>query len=130
MITASVMKGLSSIKILMETKLNNSFINLSCFPKCNLIMYLELYKGEKKQFFRILFHKISVDPILNFLSLTCLKSDSHLSKKKSYICFTESPLKIMKNAFHLILKALFVLKIFKFLSWLFGHVRKRVWLER
>ena len=28
---------------------------------------------------------------------------------------TESPLKIMKNAFHFTLKALFVLEIFKFL---------------
>ena len=32
---------------------------------------------------------------------------------------------MMKNAFYFILKALFVLKIFKFLSWLFGHVGKR-----
>ena len=29
-----------------------------------------------------------------------------------------------KNAFHFILKAIFILKIFKFLSWLFGHVEK------
>ena len=35
---------------------------------------------------------------------------------------TEGPLKMMKNVFHFTLKALFVLKIFKFLSWLFGHV--------
>ena len=28
------------------------------------------------------------------------------------------------------LKAVFVLKIFKFLSWLFGHVEKTPWLER
>ena len=35
---------------------------------------------------------------------------------------TESPLKKMKNAFHFTLKALFVLKIFKYLFWLFGHV--------
>ena len=33
----------------------------------------------------------------------------------------ESHLKIMKNVFYFILKALFVLKIFKFLFWLFGH---------
>ena len=52
-----------------------------------------------------------------------LKSDSHLPKKL-YYCFIEIPLKMMKNAFYFILKALFVLKIFKFLSWLFGHVRK------
>ena len=32
------------------------------------------------------------------------------------ICFNERPSKMMKNAFYFILKALFVLKIFKFLS--------------
>ena len=36
----------------------------------------------------------------------------------------------MKNAFYFILKALSVLKIFNFLSWLFGHVGKTAWLER
>ena len=35
----------------------------------------------------------------------------------------------MNNAFYLILKAYFVLKIFKFLSWLFGHVEKTAWLD-
>ena len=39
---------------------------------------------------------------------------------------TESPLKKMKNAFHFTLKAVFVLKIFYFLFWLFGHVEKRL----
>ena len=33
---------------------------------------------------------------------------------------------MMKNAFYFTLKAPFVLKIFKFLSWLFGHVGKRL----
>ena len=37
---------------------------------------------------------------------------------------TESPLKMMKNGFDFTVKALFVLKIFKFLSWLLGHVEK------
>ena len=37
----------------------------------------------------------------------------------------ESPLKMMKNAFYFTLKALFLLKLFTFLSWLFGHVAKR-----
>ena len=32
------------------------------------------------------------------------------------ICFIENTLKMMKNAFYFILKTLFVLKIFKFLS--------------
>ena len=43
---------------------------------------------------------------------------------------TESSLKMMKNAFYFTLKAIFVLKIFTFLSWLFGHVEKTARLER
>ena len=35
----------------------------------------------------------------------------------------------MKNAFYFILKALFILKIFKFLSWIFGHIEKTAWIE-
>ena len=38
----------------------------------------------------------------------------------------ESLLKMMKNAFYFTVKALFVLKIFKCLSWLFGHLGKRL----
>ena len=38
------------------------------------------------------------------------------SKRISVICLIESPLKMMKNAFYFTSKALFVLKIFKFLS--------------
>ena len=37
----------------------------------------------------------------------------------------ESPLKMTKTAFYFSWKALFVLKIFKFLPWLFGFVTKR-----
>ena len=36
---------------------------------------------------------------------------------------------MMKNAIYFILKVLFVLKIFKVVSWLFGHVDKKAWLE-
>ena len=50
-------------------------------------------------------------------------------KKDCVICLIESPLKMMKNAFYFILKALFDLKIFKYL-WLFGHVGKTAWLEK
>ena len=39
---------------------------------------------------------------------------------------TESPSKIMKNAFYFNSKALFVLNVFKFLSWLFGHAAKQL----
>ena len=59
-----------------------------------------------------------------------LKSDSHLPKNLRVICLIESPLKVMKNAFCFVLKTLFVLKIFKFLSRPFGRVEKKAWSER
>ena len=37
----------------------------------------------------------------------------------------ESHFKMMKNTFIFTLRSLFILKIFKFLSWLFGQVEKR-----
>ena len=46
------------------------------------------------------------------------------SKKNCVICWTESPLKMVKNAFYFILEALSVLKIFKLLSPLFVHIDK------
>ena len=66
----------------------------------------------------------------------CASNVSFISK----YCFTvlllsisagslKSPLKMVKNAFYFILKALFILKIFKFLPWLFGHIEKTAWLE-
>ena len=48
------------------------------------------------------------------------------SKKICVIWFIESPLKMIKIAFYFILNALFVLKIFKFLSRLFAYLEK--WL--
>ena len=39
---------------------------------------------------------------------------------------TESPLKMVKNAFCFNSRALFVLKMFKFLSWHFSHASKRL----
>ena len=47
------------------------------------------------------------------------------SKKVAFICFNENPFKMMINASYFMLKALFILKIFIFLSWLFGYVEKR-----
>ena len=42
---------------------------------------------------------------------------------------TGSSLKMMKNTFYFSLKALFVLKIFKLLSWRFSHVEKQLNLK-
>ena len=46
--------------------------------------------------------------------------------RKPQLLITESSLKMVENAFYFTLKALFAFKIFKFLSWLFGHVEKRL----
>ena len=65
----------------------------------------------------------------NFLPIS-FKVGLSLSKNNCVICFIESPLKFMKNAFYFTTKALFVFKIVKVLPWLFGHVGKKSWLER
>ena len=59
-----------------------------------------------------------------------LKPDFQLANKILFICFDVSLLKMMKNAFYFIAKALFVLKMFKFSSWLFGYVEKTVWVGK
>ena len=47
-------------------------------------------------------------------------------KKVGFICFNESPLNMTKNVFYFIVKALFILKIFKFFRAFFGDVGKRL----
>ena len=46
----------------------------------------------------------------------CVKVRLSPSKKFFFVCFSGSSSKMMKNAFYFMLKALFILKIFKFLS--------------
>ena len=58
-----------------------------------------------------------------------LKVGLSSSEKICIICFIASPLKMRKNAFYFILKALFILKIIKFLIWLFSHVENMAWLK-
>ena len=48
-----------------------------------------------------------------------------LSIKAGFIRINESSLKT-KNVFNFILKAIFVLTIFELISWIFGHVGKRL----
>ena len=66
----------------------------------------------------------SVDPKFNPMVSKELKSGFRLPKKICVICVIESPLEVIKNVSYFILKALFVLKIFRYLSRLFGHVGK------
>ena len=68
---------------------------------------------------------------LNWMKLC--SSDNHylcvnvgLSPSNCFICFNESPFSDKK----LLFISSFVIKIFKFLSWILGHIRKTVWLER
>ena len=84
----------------------------SCSPK-NFWKYLNYLFSDQLLF---------LPSYRKFLSIF-LKVGPH-PQKKSFIYFNESPLKMIKNAFYFILRALFVLKIFKFLSWLSGHVEK------
>ena len=62
----------------------------------------------------------------NSLNFTEIKLKVGLSPSKNFfvICFSAALLKMIKNPFYFILKALFVLKIFKLLSWLFWSHRK------
>ena len=62
----------------------------------------------------------------NFQDIILICITVRLSPYKFFfvICLIESPLKVMKNAFHFILNVIFVLKIFKFLSRHFGDVGK------
>ena len=61
---------------------------------------------------------VELDTLKKFFSFVVKDA---LSGLRQFLA-TESPLKMMKNAFYFTLKALFILKMFKFLSWLFGHV--------
>ena len=61
----------------------------------------------------------------------CFKVGLSSSNKSCLICFKGKPLKMAKIVFfYFILKALFVLKIFKFLFRLFGHLGKTASLEK
>ena len=55
-----------------------------------------------------------------------LKAHSQVWENFWYPKPEESPLKMMKNAFYFTSKALSILKVFKFLSWLFGHIAEQV----
>ena len=60
------------------------------------------------------------------LNVWCLKVQSKVSDN----FYVLKSFKNYENAFCFTLKALFVPKIFKFLSWRFGHVEKTAWLDQ
>ena len=76
-----------------------------------LLQYIKnvTIKLEDKKYF-ILKHKVTY----NISSK--INVELSPSKKNCFIYFNKSRLKMMKNAFYLTLKALFLLRVFKFLS--------------
>ena len=105
------------------------------FQLCKYLYDTTFEKKDEFYFFQLVWRKyinhISRFAMLNYFEeKSSLKSNSHLSKKICFIYFIKSPLEMMKNGFYFILKALLVHKIFKFLSWLFGHTEKTAWLKR
>ena len=74
-----------------------------CFFVCLFVWYLQKFK----------FFKVRLSP-----------------SKKSFYLLQWKLFKNDKNAFYIILKAVFVLKISKILSWLFVYVEKPAWLKR
>ena len=83
---------------------------------------LKIEKQNYKLQLRIKLPKYLTDSMSKTITMRSLRVSP--SKKMCVICLIENPLKIMKNTFYFTLEALFVLKIFKFLSWLFGHIGK------
>ena len=90
-------------------------------------LYFQIFFNERlyaiKVFLKIYFRNSTR---LGFRWLTKSKETNKgpLSGLRQFIT-TESPFKIMKNAFYFTLEALFVLEIFLFLSWLFGYEEKQ-----
>ena len=102
----------------------NSFVSQMC-KESILCRYIFTLKGPKifilrkrvSKFFHVIYLKClycfgTPSPILAapeaFQRTIYLKSDSNLLKN-CFICFSVSPLKIMKNGFYFMVKALFVL---------------------
>ena len=93
-----------------------AFITLSFYYfilSLNIIIYIWLLVSIK-----------STQINFTYLGFTLKSTLTFQTKNSVYV--SEGSLKMMKNAFYFILKALFVCKIFKFLSWLFGHIKKRL----
>ena len=96
-------------------KIVNAFQSLTIFAK----------KISSEMFCWVVNVHLIAMKLLEFHSIskkhTQLKSP--LSGLRQFLAI-ERPLKIMKNHFYFVFKALFVLEIFTFLSWPFGYVEK------
>ena len=114
--------------ILFIVKLNRhliiySIINASCFLGFGFIFLTNIL--NLKQFYPVKmidwFSGINTSDIKEGWTFSTTFKGAPEGLRQFLI--TETPLKMMKNAFYF---TLFLLKIFKFLSRLFGHVEKRL----
>ena len=111
------------ISLLMENKSDNKNVNFptlfylgSVSNKFGAIDLREISLERNGYNFSVDYNAIHKSEILNIHKYLIVKVVLSPSEKNCVIYFIENPLKMMKNVFSFILKALFVLKIFKFLS--------------
>ena len=111
------------ISLLMENKSDNKNVNFptlfylgSVSNKFGAIDLREISLEWNGYNFSVDYNAINKSEILNIHKYLIVKVVLSPSEKNCVIYFIENPLKMMKNVFSFILKALFVLKIFKFLS--------------
>ena len=107
----------------------NWFANMITFKPClrcyDIITFILIPKTCL--YCASLFHYLQ-HLLQNFNSIDGISSEA--PAMDLFKVFIESPLKMIKNAFYSILKAFFVLKIFKFLYRIFSHVKRTAWLQR
>ena len=82
-----------------------------------------LFKNDFPLFQTKITDKVILTVFDSRLPKMTLKAHSPVSENLLAI---ESHSKLMKNAFHFTSKTLFVLSTFKFVSWFFGHLAKRL----
>ena len=68
--------------------------------------------------------------VMNFEVSLIFLNQTLIFQKILFYLLQWKPFKMMKIVLYFTWKALFHLKTFKFLSWLFGHVDKMAWLRR
>ena len=103
----------------------NNPIKSSIFPSCLKHADVTPLHEKSNKSLKENYRPVSILPILSkVFEGSMFKVGLLPSKIICVICLIESPLKMMKKTFYFIVKALFVLKLFKFLSRLFGHIGK------
>ena len=113
-----------------QYKCHNQFV--FCFRKWN--RYIEKYLIANVTGFHSFMNTFCITPLHN-IGILQIKSNYEnflrpLLGLRNFLA-TESPVKMIKNPSYFTLKAFFVLKIFKLLSWFFSHVEKQLgWKDK